>query len=103
MNLLTAYRAAKKSEWKPAIDGKTEKEESKGGKKRAGADIPTNSTRLYYSNGQLHACCVTTPTPVTSETHRGFPCGRARMRVQNTLHRVAKKGWAGSEGVVHEG
>lgn len=33
MNLLTAYRTAKKSQWKPAIDGKTEKEESKGKKK----------------------------------------------------------------------
>lgn len=87
---------------------KKRREKKERENKRIDADIPTNSTWLYYSNGQLHACCVTTPTPVTSETRRGFPYGRARMRVQNTLHRVAKKGWvvAGegvAEGGLHEG
>lgn len=93
MNLLTVYRTAKKPVG--ACDRtKNEKAERVRGKKRIDVPIFRRIQRDYitYSNGQLHACCVTTPTPVTSEIHRGFPCGRARMRVQNTLHRVAKKG-----------
>lgn len=58
------------------------------------ADIPTNSAVQYYSRRALARVLRYTPTRVTGETRRGFPCGRARMRVQNTLHRVAKRdGW----------
>lgn len=95
MSLLTAgahaYRPAKKSPWKPI---KQKKRESEREHRRRYSD-QFNAT-ILPERALARVLCYT-PTPVTGETRRGFPCGRVRMRVQNTLHRIAKRDgrWCG--------
>lgn len=94
MNLLAAraYRMATKI----AVETRDQTKRKKKEEEPTPIYSDQFNRRCTTSSGHLRAA-LHAYACVTSETRRGFPCGWVRMRVQNTLHRVAKRDrrWVG--------